>query len=132
MSGNFIQATPFLTARSIEKSVAFYRDRLGFMPFVEDRTYAYLGRGEAGIRLLVHSPEDGPFAAGTGYIDVRDVESIVQEHSTSWTDLPEGTIRGPIDQGYNQRELFVRDPDSNLIIFGQGIGPNASQWDNRD
>jgi hypothetical protein len=35
------------------------------------------------------------------------------------------------DQPYAQREFWVRDPDGNLLTFGEGIGPNAAQWDDR-
>src|SRR4249919_1263032 len=110
MTENFIQATPFFTVRSIADSVAFYCDRLGFAVYVQDKAYAYLGRGKVGIRLLIHSAEDRDIAPGTAYIDVRDVDSIFRDHGASWADLPDGAVHGPIDQNYNQRELFIRDP----------------------
>lgn len=128
---NLIQSTPFLSVRSIKDAVTFYRDRLGFIAYVQMDGYAYVERGKAGIRLLIYTPDDGAFAPGTAYIDVRDVDTIVAEHRPSWSDLPDKAVLGPIDQAYNQRELFIRDPDGNLLIFGQGIGPNADQWAGR-
>jgi hypothetical protein len=28
---------------------------------------------------------------------------------------------GPVDQQYGQRELMIRAPDGNLVVFGQAI-----------
>jgi len=36
--------------------------------------------------------------------------------------MPERDVHGPIDQDYGQRELLVRAPDDNLLVFGQAIG----------
>jgi len=128
---NIIQATPFFSVRSVPEAVEFYREKLGFNPQFQMNGYAYLSREGAALRLLVYTPDDGPHAPGTAYIDVHDVDAIVAEHGDRWTELPPKSVYGPVDQAHSQRELFIRDPDGNLLIFGHGIGPNANQWDGR-
>ena len=132
MTTNTVQVTPFFGVSNLETAVAFYRDKLGFEPWVVMDGYAYLDREGAGIRLLVHSRDDGRLEGGRCYIDVHDVDAVVRRHSHSWVGLPAESVHGPVDQDYEQREVFIKDPDGNLVIFGQGIGGNASQWKQRD
>lgn len=128
MTRNLIQATPFFGVRSIEAAVQFYRDVLGFKIVVEGPIYAYVCRERAAIRLLLARPEDGPFQLGTAYVDLLDLESYCDQRKEALSVLPAKDVYGPVDQPYFQRELIIRDPDGNRIFFGQGIGPNADQW----
>ena len=73
-----------------------------------------------------------PPGCGHAYIDVRDVDALFEELRPSLEALPAGRWGPPKDMFYGQREFWVRDPDGNLINFGQGIGGNAGQWDYRD
>lgn len=129
---NIVQITPFLPSSNIAASVAFYTDILGFTCFVNEDGYAYLERDRVGIRLLA---PDGTGTASQGptlaYIDVLDVGHIAEELRRALNSLPEERWSGPKDQSYGMRELIVRDPDGNIITFGQGIGDFASQWDYR-
>ncbi|MCZ8208765.1 MAG: VOC family protein [Hyphomonadaceae bacterium] len=52
MTTNFVQVTPFLGAKNLEESIAFYRDLLGFGLFLSGDGYAYLEREHVGLRLL--------------------------------------------------------------------------------
>ena len=35
--------------------------------------------------------------------------------------LPAGHVNGPVDQHYGQRELMIRAPDGNVLVFGQSV-----------
>ncbi|MCU0649717.1 MAG: hypothetical protein MUF00_17135 [Gemmatimonadaceae bacterium] len=101
MTGNTHQITPFMHVADFERALRFLTETLGFTAFFNDGGYAYLEREGAGLRLLQNSDpaELGvPHGGFAYYIDVRD-------------------------QPYGQRELMIRAPDGNLIVFGASIEP---------
>ena len=129
---NIIQVTPFLGVRDLQTSLDFYTGILEFSAFAVGGGYAYLERERAAIRLLEVAADDVPtIHLLSCYFDVHDVAAEFARLAGRLATLPDDRWRGPVDQRYGQRELIVRDPDSHLVIFGQGIGPNASQWDYR-
>lgn len=128
-----IQVSPFLGVAQLDRAIAFYGDTLGFECFVANGGYAYLERERVALRLL--ELDDGalnPPGCSHAYIDVRDVGAEYARIAAALALLPPGRHGEPKDQPYGQREFWVRDPDGNLLTFGQGIGANAGQWDYRD
>lgn len=125
MSENTYQITPFMHVIDSDKAVRFFVDVLGFTAVVEQVGYAYLEREGAGLRVLGH--KDDPDEVGSPhhgyayYIDVRDVGVVLQQIGDRLKLLPEGYVRGPVDQPWGQRELMIRAPDGNLVVFGQAI-----------
>ncbi len=91
---------------------------------VRDERYAYVEREGAGIRIQWH---DEPSELGTPhggfayYIDVRDLAAVQDAIGARLATLPEGHVYGPVDQSYGQRELLIRAPDGNLVVFGEAI-----------
>ena len=73
-----------------------------------------LARAEA----IEFPPRNGRFAY---YIDVRDVEAVYAELKPKLDALPEGWVHGPADKEYGQRDLIVRAPDGQLLVFGAAI-----------
>ena len=131
--GNFIQITPFLGTGQIRRAIAFYTETLGFTLCADFAGYAYIERQHVGIRLLkLDSGAPHPPGCSHVYIDVRDVDVLFAELEPRLQMLPVDRWSKPTDASYHQREFSVRDPDGNLIHFGQGIGPSAGQWDYRD
>ena len=125
MSDNTLQITPFMHVADLDAAVTFFTDVLGFRCPYRLRDYAYVDREGAGIRILSH---DDPCEIGTPhggfayYIDVRDLDVVMQQLGARLAALPAGDVHGPVDQEYGQRELMVRAPDGNLVVFGQAIG----------
>jgi len=121
---NTLQITPFMHVRDLAGATAFLEEVLGFETRVRMRDYAYLEREGAGLRVLEASdavvfPADcGRFAY---YIDVRDVDSVHSELKAKLDTLPEGHVHGPADKSYGQRELIVRAPDNQLLVFGAAL-----------
>lgn len=122
---NTLQITPFMHVRDLPSAVAFLENVLGFETVVRMAgEYAYLEREGAGIRVLARGdaivfPADcGRFAY---YIDVRDVDSVYEALKGRLGALPEGDVHGPADKPYGQRELIVRAPDGQLLVFGTAI-----------
>jgi len=122
--GNTLQITPFMHVRELEPAVAAL-ERLGFATIVRvGRDYAYLEREGAGMRVMAR-PDAIVFPADCGrfayYIDVRDVDRVHAELRAVLEALPDGDVHGPADKGYGQRELIVRAPDGQLLVFGAEI-----------
>lgn len=131
MSG-FIQVTPFFGTGPLDRAVAFYRDILGCSVFSPGGGYAYVEREQIAFRLVqLDSGAKFPPGAGHAYVDVRDAAALFAELAAQLGSLPADRWGPPKDHDYGQREFWVRDPDGNLITFGEGIGDNAGQWDYR-
>lgn len=130
---NLVQITPFLGVSALAPAVAFYHDALGFAVFVDQGGYAYLERDRIGLRLLqLDEGACNPPGCGHVYIDVRDASGLYAKLALAGSGLPPERLGPPKDQPHGQREFWVRDPDGNLVTFGEGIGANAGQWDYRD
>lgn len=126
MTGNTHQITPFMHVADFEGAVGFLTETLGFTAIVNDGGYAYLEREGAGLRVLGNTDcsELGvPHRGFAYYIDVQSVETVLEQIGERLAALPEGDVVGPRDQPYGQRELMIRAPDGNLIVFGAPIQP---------
>jgi hypothetical protein len=121
---NTLQITPFMHVRELGPAIAFL-ERLGFGTIVRMASeYAYLEREGAGMRVLAR-PDAIVFPADCGrfayYIDVRDVDQVHAGLKGVLESLPAGDVHGPADKPYGQRELIVRAPDGQLLVFGAAI-----------
>ena len=119
-----LQITPFMHVRDLAGAIGFLEGVLGFETLFRLPDYAYLEREGAGLRVLesadafVFPPDCGRFAY---YIDVRDVDLIHSALKPKLDALPPADVHGPADKGYGQRELIVRAPDNQLLVFGAAI-----------
>jgi catechol 2,3-dioxygenase-like lactoylglutathione lyase family enzyme len=121
MSGNTFQITPFMHVADFAGALRFLTETLGFAAIINDGGYAYLEREGAGLRLLQNGDptELGvPHRGFAYYIDVQSVETVLEQIGDRLAGLPPGDVVGPVDQPYGQRELMIRAPDGNLIVFG--------------
>ena len=126
MTGNTLRITPFMHVEDLNSAAAFMTDILGFEIRFFDGPggYAYVCREGAGIRILAsaNAAERGkPHGGFQYYIDVRNLDVVLDQIGEKLEQLPEGTVIGPRDQPYGQRELMIRAPDGNLIVFGQAL-----------
>jgi catechol 2,3-dioxygenase-like lactoylglutathione lyase family enzyme len=124
MTGNTRQITPFMHVADLDAAVRFFVDTLGFAVPFRVANYAYVERQGAAIRILSHDEpsEIGAPHGGFGYyIDVANLDEVVAELAPKLAELPPGDVHGPVDQPYSQRELMIRAPDGNLVVFGQAI-----------
>ncbi len=115
------QLTPFIMCSDLQAEIAFFRDRLGFSVGFEgyDPGYAFLRRDGAAVRLLETDADlSDPKREQMVYIDVDDVDALWEEVAPNLSDLPEGRVRAPFNQFYNQREFHVIDEGACLLLFG--------------
>lgn len=124
---NFIRITPFMHVDDVDSAVSFFKDILGFTVYLHGPDYAYVQRETAGIRIMKNAEGDEAAPPGNRrfmyYIDVHDVDLLLAELKPGLDALPAGDVFGPRDQTYGQRELMIRAPDGNLVVFGQEIRP---------
>lgn len=113
--------TPLLFVDDIGRSLASYRDRLGFA-LMQDWSpegklaWCHLKRGGATLMLQQACEEDGP-AAGRGrgvgfYFLCDDANALHAEFSAGGL-----TLDPPKIAFYGMNQLFVRDPDGYELCF---------------
>ncbi|WP_120632882.1 VOC family protein [Ruegeria sp. EL01] len=119
-----VQLTPFVLCSSLKAQIDFYCDRLGFTCGFTQENYAFLHNGPVAIRLLECPPRPDGKPLGDDqsfYIDVEGIDELFETLHPMLEDLPEGRVRPPFDQPYQQREFHVLDEDGTLVFFGEGI-----------
>jgi uncharacterized glyoxalase superfamily protein PhnB len=112
---------PLLFVREMERSLTFYRDRLGFEVVSEARTdgrifWCRLRRGGASVMLQQAEEEDGP-AEGRGrgvvfYLVCDDADAMHAELSERGLTLDPPTVAP-----YGMKQLYVPEPDGYAICF---------------
>lgn len=121
-----LQLTPFVLCSSLDAQIEFYCKKLGFTCNFRQENYAFLRLDQVAIRLLECPPRSNGKPLGDNqsfYIDVDGIDELYEEMKGRLADLPEGRVRPPFDQPYQQREFHVIDEDGTLIFFGQDIRP---------
>ena len=105
------------------KSIAFYRDKLGFdltFSWGEPVTYAVLNREEAvGIHLVkrtegTHSHLPSQTAL---FVFVYDVDALYEEYSAMQVSF----LTKPQDREYGMRDFDLKDPDGYILTFGTSL-----------
>ena len=118
-----ISITPLFIVGDLQRSVTFYRDRLGFSdPNVwgEPPCFAMLNRDGFELMLSLASgsapPQPhGPAGVWDLYIKVVDLDAEAAALQAAGVPL----AREPVDTVYGMREMECLDPDGHRICFGQ-------------
>ena len=122
----FQTAIPVIRVSSSAAAEAFYCKGLGFTILAswrpdqtkDDPCYMTLACDDA--RLHVHSYQSGASGTSAVYIFVDDVDSLYAELISKGV-----PVSGPpVDQSWGTREIGVRDPDRNILTFGQRLSPS--------
>ncbi len=110
-----IATIPVLNVTDVGKSVAFYRDRLGFAPTFEVGPYAGVQRGALEIHLDAGRHE---FSARPGCcrFHIRGVDALYRELEPRGVVKPDEKLA---TQPHGMRQFSVLDPDGNRITFAE-------------
>ncbi|MCW3481148.1 VOC family protein [Neisseriaceae bacterium JH1-16] len=107
------QCMPTLVSLDQEESIAFYRDRLGFILQRQDPDYMIMRRDS--IELHFGACDDRQIAENTScYLQVSDVDELHREFVERGLVLPEPSVRL-----WGMKEFYVVDVHGNLLRFGQ-------------
>jgi hypothetical protein len=104
------QITPFVPCTSLAAQIGFFCDTLGFTAGFQSEFYAFVHRDGVAVRLVQVSDE---------------VDAVYAAMKPALDKLPEGRVRAPFNQPYDQREFHVFDEDCTLIFFGEAIASNT-------
>jgi lactoylglutathione lyase len=125
---SFSSVTPNLVATNMPRSIAFYRDVLGFelhhsAPDAEPFAFAWMKRGEVSVFLndlasvrqeypgLLSRPIGGTF---TVFIVMEGVDALHESVAGK------ARVVMPLaDKTYGMREFAVEDPDGYVITFAE-------------
>ena len=126
---------PELLVEDFVRSLAFWRDRLGFRVAYArpEQHFAYLERPEGAQVMLCQragnwetGPLERPFGRGVMFqVYVTDLAALETRLAATATPLhhgPREVWRRTGDRESGQREVFVLDPDGYLIMLAQRIG----------
>lgn len=135
-SFQFQRAMPVLDCTDMARSIAFYKDKLGFDAAVwgEPVSFAIMQRGLVTIALAkVDAGKAAVSRNWAAYVHVTDVDALYAEFMSLGVVVPEP----PETRDYNCRDFLVDDPDGHMIAFGQVIeldplGPGLSDRVGRD
>jgi catechol 2,3-dioxygenase-like lactoylglutathione lyase family enzyme len=114
------EVAPVFHVSDIERSIAFYRDVLGFTEDFRIGVYAGIKLDAFSLHLSQAGPEGGgrPVGGGTVYIFCDDVDGYFHSR-ISGKDVT--VIQPPADQAYGMRDCVLLDPDGNQLSFGQDV-----------
>ncbi|MBK6486091.1 MAG: VOC family protein [Gemmatimonadetes bacterium] len=113
---------PLLMTSSIQRSLAFYRDRLGFTVVGrdaerdEDVRWCRVARDGASLMLQQADVDQSPATSSDRrlalYIVCDDVDALHADFSARGLQLPV-----PVNAYYSMRQLEVPDPDGYAVCF---------------
>lgn len=111
---SFGKAIPVLASLDMARTLAFYADVLGFTTHhVEGFIYGIAVRGDTELHFW--DCADAHIAENTScYLRVDDIAAVYQALSPR---LP--SLQPVVRTAWGMDELYVVDPDGNLIKFGQ-------------
>jgi len=114
--------SPFFIVSNVDRSVAFYREKLGFETrFERGGFFAIVGRGGAQLFLKCHkgiapvpNPTRHPWMAWDAFVYVSDPDALAAEFAGLGA-----TFRLPVqDTSSGLRGFEISDPDGYVIFFG--------------
>lgn len=110
----FGKAIPVLASLDMTRTLDFYRNVLGFRTeHFEGFSYGMAVRGDTELHFWACNEKH--IAENTScYIRVKDIRAVHRELSPK---LP--SLQAVIRTAWGMDELYVIDPDGNLIKFGQ-------------
>ncbi|KVL13224.1 bleomycin resistance protein [Burkholderia ubonensis] len=119
---SFEKAIPVLASLDIARTLTFFREVLGFRTrHLEDFSYGMAARDDVEIHFWLC--DDKHVAENTScYVRVADIRALHAELAPKLPDLQD-----VLKTAWGMDELYVIDPDGNLIKFGQSRGEEIPQ-----
>lgn len=114
-------AAAILPTRDVERSLAFFEERLGFevaFRWGDPLYYAGVCRGALTIHLNGNSPAARPPGSAAVSVFVEDADEIHREFVARAVMISVAID----DRPYGMRDFAVEDPDGNTLNFGSPTG----------
>ncbi len=126
--GDFHKLTPILTVDSIEASLPFWIERVGFEQTMEvpgDDGLAFVALQGEGIEVMLQTRASlaadlpavasAPGGASFLYLEVNDLESLMPRFTESEVAVPDRVTF------YGMRELVLRSPGGHFLTLAQPV-----------
>lgn len=117
MATKFLKSRCTLGVRDVSRSMAFYRDALGFearTTMGDPPTFALLARDDVGLGLF-HVDAPAPVDFACCYIDVEGVEAAHARCVDAGAAVVNPLTRHP----WGNYDFVVQDPDGHRITIGE-------------
>lgn len=120
----FGKAIPVLASLDIARTLQFFNEILGFKTqHIENASYGMAARGDVEIHFWLCNEKH--IAENTScYVRVDDVYALHAELKSRWP-----ALEHVAEREWGMAELYVIDPDGNLIKFGQLINNEKASSD---
>jgi catechol 2,3-dioxygenase-like lactoylglutathione lyase family enzyme len=110
-----------LAVNNLDKSVDFYRDKLGFQTLWKGGDWHFIVRDNVRI-MLGECPDDKPASeinchSYFGYLDVENIDELYAEYQSKKVEILSSIENKP----WGQREFSIRTIDGHRITFGQEV-----------
>jgi catechol 2,3-dioxygenase-like lactoylglutathione lyase family enzyme len=118
MTTRLMSAAPVLLAQSLDDTIGFYQDKLGFVLAFKYDDYAAMKRDDVELHFSAYpslNPDQNPV---TCYLTVTGVRALYDEYKAQGVIHPNGALT---DQPWGMREFVVLDENKNAIRFGEAI-----------
>jgi lactoylglutathione lyase len=112
----FRDAFPIFQTNDLERAVAFYTERLGFVEQYRFEEFVVLDLGEFSLGLSEVS-DVSPAGRAALWLYTDDVDAEVEALREAGVEV----AREPKDQEWGERMASVLDPDGNEIFIGQRL-----------
>lgn len=113
-----LSGIPVLRSGDYPRAKAFWTEKLGFSVVEEGGEPAGFGifrQGKATVFIEAwHGADPEPSPGWRAYFHCADVDDLLADLRDKGVD-----VNGPEDTSYGMREISLRDPDGNLLCFGQ-------------
>jgi uncharacterized glyoxalase superfamily protein PhnB len=124
------QIVPVLFTMDIPRTLAFYKDKLGFEclgTWLDPPVYAIVARDRHAIHFRcakppTPNPEKYEEELLDAYLYVDDADALYAEYAAKGVEFTRELANMP----WNSREFVVRDCDGRLLAFGADV-PNPSK-----
>jgi uncharacterized glyoxalase superfamily protein PhnB len=112
--------SPVLLSSDLDRSIAYYTDKLGFVCEYSSEGFAIVERDDVSIFLALTTAEIVPHWQNVEmmwnvYVRVEDVDAIYAEVQERGCGIDYSLYDAP----HGMREFGVQDPDGHDIAFGQ-------------
>ncbi len=121
-----LSISPFFIVSNVERSMAFYRDQLGFetrfLDPVESPFFAIVGRDA--VQIFMKSDKDAqplpnaqrhPWMRWDAFVHVPDPDALAAELASAGA-----TVSQPLQDTHDGlRGIEIRDPDGYVLFFGR-------------
>ncbi|MBT34260.1 MAG: hypothetical protein CMO01_31735 [Thalassobius sp.] len=110
-----------LAVQNLEKSAAYYQEKLGFQSLWNGEGWHFLKResfvvmlGECADEIPAFETNDHSYFA---YVEVSGIDELYIELSSNGVEI----LSKPEDKPWNQREFAIRTIDGHRMMFGQAL-----------